>query len=836
MPTPYMPGLPPALGALEELALDLRWTWSHGADALWARLDPQLWERTRSPFIVLQEVSSARLRALAQDAGFLAELERISNDRRDYMERPGWFAETHGADALKGVAYFSMEFGLGAALPLYAGGLGVLAGDYLKTASDLAMPMTGIGLLYEEGYFRQQLDAGGNQHEIYPFNEPSMMPLEPVTGDEDGWLRIPLELPGRTALFRVWQARVGRCRLYLLDSNDPLNTPADRGITGKLYGGSSEMRFLQELVLGVAGWRVVQSLCADVELCHINEGHAAFAVIERARNLALEQDLDFMTALWASRAGNIFTTHTPVRAGFDTFAPELVMKYLPHIGGALTDRGVTPKQILALGRANPDNEREPFNMAYLAQRGSARTLGVSRLHGRVSRQIFEPIFPRWPEDDIPIGHVTNGVHISTWDSAEADKLWTEACGKERWRVAPSELRDHVARVDDESIWAMRGAERRRLVREVRERLSAQLRGRGLNDAAIRQAESVFDANVLTLGFARRFTDYKRPNLLLFDRDRLAALLLDDKRPVQIVVAGKAHPADSTGKELIRAWLALANDPRFRQRVVFLEDYDISLAQELVQGVDVWINSPRRPWEACGTSGMKVLANGGLNFSVRDGWWDEAYESGLGWALGDDHDGSNDAFDARDMYTKLEREIIPEFYERDASGIPRAWVERIRRSMCVLTPTFSSTRMAEEYVEQVYLPLAEGYRARTAETCARAKTLHAWHQRLMHHWSELHIGDSSITASGDGQRISVPVLLDDLKPDEIDVELYAEPKGEERAVIAMAKGEPIPGAASGFIYSADVPPGHGTTDFTVRVVPRQADAFIPAECNLILWQK
>ncbi len=794
MITPATPQMPKPLTPLQDLALDLRWTWSHEADALWAQIDAALWEQTHNPWTLLKQVPADRLADLAVDAAFLAELQSLVDKRKAYLEQPSSLGTAAGAAALGEVAYFSMEFGLGAALPLYAGGLGILAGDFLKAASDLGVPVVGVGLLYQEGYFRQTLDADGVQHEAYPFNEPATMPIEPAIA-RDEWLRVPVGLPGRVLQLRVWKATVGRVTLYLLDSNDLLNTPVDRGITGKLYGGDPEMRLMQEVALGIGGWRALEAMGHQIEVCHINEGHAAFALIERARVLATRSGLTFPQALWATRAGNIFTTHTPVEAGFDRFPPDLLRKYLPIPEDSLTALGVSLQEILALGRANPGDADEPFNMAYLAVHGCGACLGVSRLHEHVSRRIFQPLFPRRPEGEVPVGHVTNGVHAPTWDSAEADRLWTETCGKDRWRVLTEDIPEQIRCVSDEALWGLRGEERRNLVTRARRRLAMQLRERGLDPEAVRLADQVLDPNILTLGFARRFTDYKRPNLLLRDPERLARLLLDDRRPAQIVVAGKAHPADDSGKHMIREWITLAKQPRFRRRVVFLEDYDIALAQELVQGVDVWINTPRRPWEACGTSGMKVLVNGGLNCSVLDGWWDEAYAPDLGWSIGDgDREGTDvDAAEAEDTYDLIERQIAPEFYDRDQTGLPRAWVARIRRSMSALTTRFSSARMAREYVEKAYLPAAGGVRRRSADGYAAAKDLDDWSARLRCAWPSLHIGVPAVTRADDNWRFSVAVVLGDVAADDIGVELYAEPAAADAPlVVGLARQQAMPG--------------------------------------------
>jgi starch phosphorylase len=790
--------------------------------------------------VVLQTTPRERLESLASDENFLKELAAFVAARQRYFKSPGWFRQTEGSSQLGGVAYFSMEFGLGSALPLYAGGLGVLAGDFLKAASDLDVPIVGIGLLYQEGYFRQLIDASGMQQEFYPYNEPAAMPIEPVILPGGGWLRIALELPGRIVQLRVWQATVGRVKLYLLDSNDALNSAPDRGITAKLYGGGTEIRLMQEIVLGVGGWRVVEALHPETEICHVNEGHAAFAIIERARHVAVKENIDFWDALWATRAGNVFTTHTPVAAGFDQFHASLLRKYLPYVEGVLAGRGVELEDVLALGRLDARNSDEPFNMAYLALRGSALCIAVSRLHGEFSRRIFQPLFPRWPSCEVPVTHITNGVHVPTWDSAEADRIWTEACGKERWRSPATDHRESMSSVSDEVLWAMRGKGRERAILLARKRLATHLRERGYDAQSILSADTVLDANVLTLGFARRFTEYKRPNLLLRDPDRLGRLLLDHQRPVQILVAGKAHPADLAGKQMIREWLDFASQPRFRRHVVFLEDYDIDLAQELVQGVDVWINTPRRPWEACGTSGMKVLVNGGLNCSILDGWWAEAYDPEVGWAIGDAQGGpveEIDAGDAASLYDMLESSIVPQFYDRDVEGLPRRWLQRIRNCMCSLTPTFSSARMIRDYVEKAYLPLSQAVRARQKDHCASAKALNAWCRTLYSQWPTLHLGQPTMTQSDEMWHFVVPVYLSEIPPASVRVELFADVTAEhEPEVIILHQDRAIPGTANGYLYAGAATTARPVNDYTVRVVPYHPDANLPTELPLIAWQR
>jgi starch phosphorylase len=828
--------LPQGLEALTELALDLRWTWSHVGDALWRNIDPDLWERTRSPWAILQYTPHSRLEALLENGVFRDELRDLAAERERYANEPGYHAQSCRDAGLGCIAYFSMEFGLSEAFPLYAGGLGILAGDCLKTASDLGLPLVGVGLLYQEGYFRQMVDARGRQREAYPYNDPSTLPIQPVLGASGAWLRIALEFPGRTVHLRVWQASVGRVRLYLLDSNDLLNGPGDRGITAKLYGGGAEMRLMQEAVLGIGGWRMLETLGLEPEVCHLNEGHAAFAVLERAARFARRSGVSFEEALWATRAGNVFTTHTPVAAGFDRFAPELMQQYFHD---ALRPRELSLAALLALGRADPGDDREAFNMAYLALRGCGRANGVSRLHGEVSRRLFSGLYPRWPEREVPIDHVTNGVHVPSWDSPWSDRLWSQACGKRRWLGALDALAGPIQAIDDEMLWVLASQERLDLVQYARERLAWQLGQRGAPPERIADAAHALDANVLTLGFARRFAEYKRPNLLLRDPDRLARLLLDRRRPVQLIVAGKAHPEDEEGKRLVQAWLEFVNRPDVRARAVFLEDYDMALAQELVQGVDVWINTPRRPWEACGTSGMKVLANGGLNVSTLDGWWAEAYAPEVGWAIGDDVDGSpeGDAADAERLYRALEREVVPLFYERDARGVPRAWVRRMRASIASLAPAFSSTRMLQEYLERLYLPAATAFRRRAARGAELAQALRRWHAALVAGWHEIHFGEVRAEREGEAWRIEVPVHLGEISPEQVAVELYADgAPGAAPVRAAMRRGEPLRGAVHGFLYAARVPASRPLSDYTARVRAWHPEALTPNECALVQWQR
>lgn len=826
---PLHRSLPSELLALVDLARDLRWTWSHGGDSLWRTLDTAAWDASQNPWFILQSVPQRRFEELAGDATFRDELQRLSAERTSYLQH----APSLPAGAK--TAYFSLEFGLGSAIPLYAGGLGVLAGDYLKTASDLGLPVIGVGILYQEGYFRQTIDAAGNQRETYPYNDPSTLPIEAATQMDGSWTRVFVELPGRRFWLRVWRATVGRVDLLLLDGNDPANSPADRGITAKLYGGDPETRLLQEIVLGIGGPRALDALGISWEVAHMNEGHAAFVVLARARQFAAATRTTFREALWATRAGNLLTTHTPVSAGFDTFPIELVAKHFPSSGQYLGEVGFSLDEMLALGRRNSEDARERFSMVHFAIRGSAAVNGVSRVHAEVSRRLFAEVFPRWPEREVPIGCVTNGVHASSWDSPAADDLWTRACGKERWLGSVEKLCGIVAGVSDEDVWALRANARRELVNYARDRLRSHFARRGETSFAER-AEHVLDPNVLTMGFARRFAEYKRPNLLLTDPERLARLLGNEERPVQLVVAGKAHPDDAQGKRMIAEWIAFFRRPETRARAAFLEDYDMALAEEMVRGVDVWLNTPRRPWEACGTSGMKVLVNGGLNLSELDGWWAEAWSPEVGWALGDGS-ARSDAEAAESMYRIIEQEIVPVFYDRDTTGIPRFWVRKIRASMSQLTPAFSSNRMVKEYAERYYEPLSVAYRKRAADGGALAKKLAAWAERLAARWHEIHFGPIDMGVTDGALNVRAAVYLGGVEPDSVSVEIYAEEVLAHPAVhVGMTRGRELSGATNGHLYEAIVPTERPRADFTVRVVPRHPEAFVPAELPLILWQQ
>jgi glycogen phosphorylase len=842
--SPFLPAFLPneveKIDSLVMLARDLRWSWNHGADKLWQLLDDELWQRTYNPWIVLRTVSWDKLKNVLADPNFCKILQELLKQQQLHDTSSDWFKDNHSQSSLTCAAYFSMEFMLSEALPIYSGGLGNVAGDQLKAASDLGVPVVGIGLLYQQGYFRQMIDKDGWQHALFPYNDPGQLPIKPVRKSTGEWLRIEIGYPGWSMWLRAWEVKVGKVKLYLLDSNDIANLPIHRGITSELYGGGSELRLMQEIILGIGGWRLLTELGIKPEVCHLNEGHAAFAVLERARNYMTETSLPFDAALAITRAGNLFTTHTAVAAGFDRFSPFLMEQYLKNY--AQNKLGITTDELLALGRSNPKDPNEPFNMATLAIRGSRAVNAVSKLHGKVSRQLFAPLFPRWPVDEVPIGHVTNGVHMPSWDSKAADALWTEGCGKSCWLGKKSDdLEDFVRKVPDAQLWQMRNENRKALVDYARDRIVRQLEARGEIPEKIEDIKDIFDPNILTLGFARRFATYKRPNMLLYDQERLVRILTNSKLPVQLVIAGKAHPADKAGQDMIQQWIRFISRPEVRPHVIFLSDYDMLMSEKLVQGVDVWINTPRRPWEACGTSGMKVLVNGGINLSELDGWWAEAYTPEVGWAIGDgkEHgdDPAWDAKEARELYDRLERDVIPKFYNRDSNGFPNAWISEMRESMAQLTPRFSATRAVSQYTEEYYLPNAKMYLERAADNAKLGKQIINWERSLKDKWERLRIENVKVKTSETEHEFEVHVYLDDLDPNAVKVELYAAGLNNNSEVRQeMQRMRKLEGESNSYAYVATVSAKLAAMNYTPRVLPNFAGVSVPLEANYILWQK
>lgn len=826
------------IAALNAIALDLRWAWNHAADRLWEHLEPELWQLTGNAWIVLQTVSREKLAQAFTDPAFRKIFEDVKREREQAFARTPWFARRWPDSGLKCVAYFSLEFMLDESLPIYSGGLGNVAGDQLKAANDLGVPVIGVGLLYYAGYFRQMIDSAGNQIALRPYNDPGQMPVTPVRDQQGEWLRVRIALPGSDLWIRTWRVQAGRAVLYLLDTNDPANLPEHRGITSELYGGGPELRLEQERVLGVGGWRMLGALGLHPEVCHMNEGHAGFVILERARDYMRENGCSFDVALAATRVGNLFTTHTPVAAGFDLFSPDLVSRRLRQY--AETELGVSLNDVMALGRANPGDANELFNMAYLAIRGSGAVNGVSRLHGEVSRAIFQPLFPRWPQVEVPVKHVTNGVHTPTWDSRASDELWTVACGKSRWREATENVESALRSIPAADFWSMRNCDRRALIDFVRSRLARQLAGSDAPAHEIEIARRILDPDTLTLGFARRFAAYKRPDLLLRNPERLLRILGNSQRPVQLILAGKAHPQDLEGQELIRRWVEFIRATAARSHAVFLSDYDMRLAMRLTQGVDLWLNTPRRPWEASGTSGMKVLVNGGLNFSELDGWWAEAYSHDVGWALGDGREhGSDPAWDdaeAERLYDLLENEIVPAFYDRDHSGVPVQWVNRMRDSMARLSPAFSANRTVREYTENHYLSAARNWAQRAKDKGRLAADIVAWRNQVEQHWPCLRFGSLDVQSLNGQHHFTVQVFLDELNPDFVSVELFADAaSGHDLFRQSMSRGPLLAGAANAFSWSLSVPADRPASDFTPRIVPFHPAALSPLECARILWR-
>ena len=825
------------IDALVELALDIRWSWNHATDELWQQLDPALWELTHNPWIVLKTVSRDQVKLQLADPVFLDKINAFIHLKELAASSTTWFQKTHPDTLLTCVAYFSMEFMLSEALPIYVGGLGNVAGDQLKSASDLGVPVVAVGLLYQQGYFRQEIDKNGMQQALFPYNDPGQLPITPLRLPNGEWLRLKILLSGYPVWLRTWKVQVGNVKLYLLDSNDASNLPVHRGITSELYGGGPELRIQQEIILGIGGWKLLRALGIKPEVCHMNEGHAAFLVLERANDFRKEAGISFSAALAVTRAGNLFTTHTAVAAGFDHFSPTLIAQFL----GAYSkdELGIDFNDLMALGRENPFNHSAYFNMAYLTINGSGAVNGVSSLHGEVSRQLFECLFPRWPKQEVPVGHITNGVHMPSWDAVASDKMWTEACGKERWRGDLQTL-ENISKVPDEALWQMRATCRNNLVNYTRGRLKTQLSISGNPSQTVEIVKQAFDPDTLTLCFARRFVPYKRPNLLLQDPERFIRLLTNTERPVQLIIAGKAPPFDEPGKALIQQWIQFIHQNNLYNHIAFLSDYDVLLAEQLVQGADVWINTPRRPWEACGTSGMKVLVNGGINVSELDGWWAEAFTPEVGWALGDElehgDDPDWDRKEAEALYNILEKEVIPEFYTRNDKGIPTQWIQRMRSSMAILTPRFSANRTVREYTEAYYLPAAKSYLQRAAEKGSTGTRIDAVHNDLKNKWKDIKFGEVQMENIDKGYLFHVPIQLNGISPDLLLMELYADGLNGDTPVKIKMEPDLNSGNKGENIFHVQFTSSRQASDFTARIIPVYEGISVPLEDNLILWQR
>jgi glycogen phosphorylase len=841
------PNLPPKLQPLLEIARNIWWAWNPEAINLLRRVDPDLWDEHHSnPVAVLGSLSSDRISDLIRDQAFLAHLDAVYEDLQRYLKQPSWFEAEHEQLGQTTIAYFSFEFGLHESLPLYSGGLGVLAGDHLKSATDLGVPLVGVGLAYQYGYFRQYLNHDGWQQEDYPLNDFYNMSMSQELQSDGRPVTIEIEYPGRKVIARIWRVQVGRNPLFLLDTNHPLNRPEDRELTSRLYGGDIDMRIRQEILLGIGGFRALQALGITPEVYHLNEGHSAFLCLERIRALMVEQKLTYETAFEIVRSSSVFTTHTPVPAGNDHFDPQLVRTYLKPMADQL---GLGMEDLLALGRQNPGDRHETFCMTVMALRLAQFANGVSELHGHVSRKMWQRIWPGVPVEEVPISHITNGIHTRSWQCMELARLYERYLGP-RWYDKPTNhmVWERVTRIPDAELWRAHERMRERLVGYVRRKLREQYEARGANRANIAAAREALDPEALTIGFGRRFATYKRANLLLSDPERLSRILNNPNRPVQIIFAGKAHPKDHPGKELIRQIVHLARREEFFKHLVFLEDYNMEVARYLVQGVDIWLNNPRRPLEASGTSGMKVPVNGGINVSVLDGWWCEGYNKDNGWAIGagEDYDdpGYQDQVESTALYELLENEIAPLFFDRSSDGVPHEWLRYMKNSMRTVNAEFNTNRMVEEYTQRFYVPCLVQSRKLWEEDTAAAKDLAAWRAEVGKRWEEVRI--LSISANDQdaqpmGSRFPVLAVVDlgKLKTDDVLVEIY-HGQLDNRGNILHGETEtmaPASDAAGGPItYHGEIPCRRsGLRGYTVRVTPRNSRFPLNRfETGLIRW--
>jgi starch phosphorylase len=830
--------LPAELAKLGEIVENLRWSWHPDSLDLLESVDPDLWQQSgHDPNRMLGEVSAERLGQLSRERKFLRRLEDVHDDLTDYLPPPRWYPQL--ADSPSSIAYFSPEFGITEVLPQYSGGLGILAGDHLKAASDLGVPIIGVGLLYGAGYFRQSLSRDGWQLEHYPPLDPQGLPIQALHAADGSPSRVALPLPdSRTLHAQIWVAKVGRVPLLLLDSDVEENDNAARQITDRLYGGGAEHRLEQELLLGIGGVRAIRAYCEVTgtpapQVFHTNEGHAGFLGIERIREIVDGYQLTFDEALQAVRAGTVFTTHTPVPAGIDRFSRDLVARHLAGMPGLPTER------ILELGA-----EEDPtiFNMAHMGLRLGQRANGVSRLHGEVSREMFAGLWPGFDSAEVPIGSITNGVHAPTWMAREALEIAEREAGS--IAVGQGDGFQAVDQVSDGELWRLRNELRERLVDEVRRRVHNSSLQRGMSEAELGWTASVFDPDVLTIGFARRVPSYKRLTLMLRDPDRLRALLLDPERPVQIVIAGKSHPADDGGKQLIAQMVRFADDPAVRHRITFLPDYDIGLARYLYWGVDVWLNNPLRPLEACGTSGMKAALNGALNLSIRDGWWDEWFDGENGWAIptadGVSDPDRRDDIEAGALYDLVEKSVAPRFYDRDSSGVPTRWVQMVRHTLKSLGPKVLASRMVTDYVQQLYAPAAVSSAQMVADHFAAARELAAWRRKVLDAWPGVRVLYVDSQLDGDAQlggrlTLRAEVALNGLSSEDVEVQaVYGAADTDDRlSDISTVRLKPIEHPDGTCWFEGELPLERtGAFGYTVRVLPSHANLATPAELAVV----
>ncbi len=841
-----VPSLPVELNALRDLAYNLYWTWDYDLRNLFRRLDRDLWESSgHNPVLLLGSIDQARLEARARDDGYLAHLQRTRTALENYLSQKSWFQKKYPQQKNFRIAYFSMEYGLNEGLPLYSGGLGVLSADHLKSASDLGIPLVGIGLLYQKGYFHQYLSKDGWQQENYPENDFYNMPIKQECDADGKPITITVEILQRTVHVAIWCAQVGRVPLYLLDTNLAENSPEDQDITDSLYGGEEEMRIKQEIVLGIGGLRALERLGLRPDICHMNEGHSAFMALERVRLLMQESGLSFKEAQEANRNSTVFTSHTPVPAGIDEFELGLIDRYIGNYYGALQ---ISQEEFHRLGGIGRPHSNGKFNMAIFAIEMSSASNGVSKLHGEVARRMWQHLWPDIPENEVPIGHVTNGVHLPTWISEDMAELFQRYLGP-RWNNIASEdsVWDRIQQIPDEELWRTHERRRERLVAFARGRLRRQLENADARPEDIAKADEVLDPQALTIGFARRFASYKRAKLIFQDLDRLKAILKNKERPVQFIFAGKAHPRDNIGKGIIRDIVNIIRDENFHSSIVFIEDYDMEVAASMVRGVDVWLNTPIRPREASGTSGMKASLNGALNLSILDGWWDEAYKNTVGWAIGRGEEfpdpEEQDLYEVESLYSILEQEIVPLFYERSSNNLPRKWIAMMKSSIQILSPFFNTNRMVRDYFEKYYLPAQLRWQKLSRNKLQLVKELAAWKERVQSLWSKVHIlkveseeGDE--VRVGGRLRISATVNCDGLKPEELRAEVYFGALDSDEEIVdgqseVMHQVEQV--RKNVVRFEATIPcETTGQHGFSVRIMPYHPEIAHPFDSGLITW--
>jgi glycogen phosphorylase len=840
-----IPTLPAALEPLREITLNLWWTWEPSARRLFRQLDPDLWDRTNhNPVRMLQLSRQARLEELSQDKTFLRELKEVHNAFKTYLARMDTYGKTGAGNEIKRpVAYFSAEFGFHESIPNYSGGLGILAGDHCKSASDLDLNFVAIGLLYRHGYFKQEIDKDGSQQAISLNQNFHHLPIREVRKG-DGTLLVPVRILDRDVFAKVWQLQVGRINLYLLDTDTPENNAEDRLITAELYGGDLEMRMRQEIILGVGGVKALSALGIDAEVFHMNEGHSAFLALERIRRKIAEKKLDFYSALQVVASANIFTTHTPVPAGNDSFSREIMKKYF---GDFAKELSLPFDEFMSFGQTRLDRT-DPFSMTILALRMSRHANGVSKLHGEVSRGLWKDVWTGVPVHEVPITSITNGVHTKTWMAPEFSALYRKHLGDWEEHLIEPDFWRRVIDIPDAQLWETHQKLKSRLVQFVRERMRARCERIGASPEAIRDVNHILDPEILTIGFARRFATYKRGVLLFSDRERLRRMLNDTTRPVQFIFAGKAHPRDEAGKALIQEVYKFSREAGFERRVVFVEDYDSYIARRLVQGVDLWLNNPLRPMEASGTSGMKLTPNGGLNLSVLDGWWAEGYNGNNGWAIGSEiSDGTTEfqnEVDASSLYQLLENQIIPLYYAKPDGKLPLAWLQLMRESIRSVTPVFNTHRMVKEYAERLYIPAAKSHGDFGRENCAAATNLSQWKSKIRKDWSQVQVQDVQISNKdrqnilvGESLQVSARVQLGEVDPQHVRVEAYhgeTDNGGIKNPSITILNESSRNGDGS-YIYQGAVPASEsGAYGFSVRVVPTHPHLMQAHELRLITW--